>query len=147
MALDVAGLTALVFARLRTDVAGAGVRAALGTYKDENGVEHPGIIYTWQLPRYRPARPFAALRSRPLIERADRSHAAAFDWFLYDDPAQGYARINSLVPLIVTAYTAPRLFLAAGGAINQVEITDVGQETDDRSLGLLLRVLAVAVYL
>ena len=138
--IDVQALTAAVYNRPKSDVEGATVRALLGATSGS-------IIHARQLTKDAlPTRPFLALRARPIPTIRDVIHAPAYTWWIYDDPDQGYYRINGLLLPLARAYDAKRL-AAVGCPISRVEVGEVGDETNDPALGgLLLRTINVIIY-
>lgn len=138
--IDLPALTAVVFNRLAFDAAGSPVRAALGAGATS-------ILHAAQLRRETlPARPFVALRRFAVPIRDRIIWLPRYNWYVYDDSAYEYTRIEALLPLIGTAYdyaSAP-LFLASGGAISDVAI-DFGEQTTDQALDML--VCQVRLYL
>lgn len=132
MALDLASISAALFARIATDVAGAGVRGILGSPQSVIKAEQLGQ-------RPLPARPLAVWRDGAVGGAALQMRSITGVWWVYDDPGQGYSRIHAVVAAIETAY--PPDALPAG----RVRVGPIGQASDDRSLGgLLTRPLQIA---
>jgi hypothetical protein len=128
---NIAVLTATVYSRLRTDSAGSGVRAALGAGA-------PSVIHAKDLNvNTLPARPFVALRRGPVTTVNLTEWRGYFTWWLYDDPAQGYYRIDSLIRLIGQAYAATDLSAPVDGAPSWIEMS-AGQQGEDTKLNNLL---------
>lgn len=123
-----------VFSRLKSDAAGAVVRVALGD--GANSVIHAQQLSLGSLP----ATPFLALRAGPVAGRSYDMRIPTWTWWLYDDPSAYYWRINGLVPLIEAAY--PRGSIAFGA----IEVANIGGETVDDALNLLVRTVQLAFY-
>jgi hypothetical protein len=123
---DLAAINGLLYARLKSDTAGAAVRAALGAGA-------AGIIPAERLRvEPRPARVLLVWRGGSVGGQSGEMRGVTGVWWCYDDPNQGYARIDALVPLIEAAY--PLSALAWG----ETRITMIGQATEDATLGGLL---------
>lgn len=126
MVIDLATINGLLYARLKSEAAGASVRAALGAGA-------ASIIPAEKLRvEPRPARVLLAWRGGPVGGQSGEMRGIIGTWWIYDDPGQGYARIDALVPLVEAAY--PRDALAWG----ETRITLVGQASEDATLGGLL---------
>lgn len=94
------------------------------------------------------ARPLLAWREGPAIDSQRIASIYTLNWYIYDDPEQGYYRINALIPLLGRAYVAadlPNLMTTA--AVSSLEVGNASNATRDAGLNLLLRYLTVAVYL
>lgn len=130
---DPQALIAAVFARLAEDDAGAPVRDLLGAGAGS-------IIHARRLrDQVLPLRPILALRAGSQVPLERVLNQASFTWWVYDDPAQDYARINALLRPISDAYDRRRYPLATPTvAAGSVQI-QAGQETEDTALGLLVR--------
>ncbi len=129
MAVDIQTVTSQIWARLASDLdaRAAAVRAALGAGA-------ASIIHAEQLVQEpRPARPFLAFRGGSLTGESLQMRPFSCRWFLYDDPGQGYWRINGLAPLIEVAYTP---LCIPHGRIVVALVTD---ERPDTTLNLLMR--------
>jgi hypothetical protein len=124
--IDLAANRALLYERLKSHAAGAAVRAATGP-----GTAG-GVIPTHLLRAPLPARPFLCSRAGVISGQSDAMRGVVLTWWIYDDPGQGYARINALITLIAAAY--PLNALPWG----ETKITLVGQEGEDEKLGGLL---------
>jgi len=123
---NLATINGLLFARLKSDAAGAAVRAALGA-----GAQ--SVIPAEQLRREpRPARLMAVWRGGSVGGASGDMRGITGTWWIYDDPPQGYARIDALIPLIEAAY--PLDVIAPG----ETRITLIGQQSEDGTLGGLL---------
>lgn len=121
-----ASINGLLYARLKSDAAGASVRAALGA-----GAQ--SIIPAEHLRREpRPARLMVVWRGGSVGGASGDMRGITGTWWLYDDPAQGYVRIDALVPLIEAAY--PLHVFSPG----ETRITLIGQQSEDTTLGGLL---------
>lgn len=129
---DLAAINGLLYAQLKTALAGAAVRAALGAGA-------ASIIPANQLRQEpRPARVLLVWRGGSVGGASGEMRPLTGVWWIYDDPNQGYARIDALVPLIEAAY--PVACLAWG----ETRVTLIGQGTEDATLGgLLVRPLQV----
>ena len=131
MSLDPQALTAALWTRHTSQTA---LIAALGN--GSASVIHADHLGTQPFP----ARPFLALRSAGIAGASREMRTCVWWWWIYDDIARGYRRINAIIPLIEAAYP-----LHATGAY--WEIASIGAETIDEQLGLLVRSLQVAAYL
>lgn len=126
MVIDLASISGLLYAQLKTAAAGAAVRAVLGAGA-------ASIIPAERLRHEpRPARVLLVWRGGSVGGASGEMRPASGVWWVYDDPGQGYARIDAVVPLIEAAY--PRDALAWG----DTRITLIGQATEDATLGGLL---------
>jgi len=147
LTFDVNALTASIYNRLFSDSAGSATRAALG-----NGAS--SVIHTKELSETRatdivlPTPAFVALRPGPAPTSDRLIQNPTFRWYIYDDPARGYYRINALLPLIATAYDFETNPLSlTSGAIGLVEIGNPSAEIQDEKLGLFVRYLTLSVLL
>jgi hypothetical protein len=138
MAVDVATITAQLLARLTTDSAGAAVRGALGAAAAS--IVHGDALKQYVDGSPMPARPILAYRWGPIGGRAFEMRPILLNLWLYDDadPAQRYARINALLPLIQKAYYPPDCI-----PFGRTEPGIAGQEFPDPVLGLLARTLQI----
>ena len=141
--IDIAAITAAIYARPAADAAGAAVRALLGDgaasvlHAEDLRVEG---LHIAQLP----ARPLLALR-RGAAPQADRViWRPTFTWFIYDDIAQGYARTERVLAALGLAYYAAPVE-AAGVRIGEVEAASLGAQLREAPLGLLYEALTLAV--
>lgn len=94
------------------------------------------------------ARPLLAWREGPIIDSQRIASIYTLNWYVYDDPDQGYYRINALLPLLGKAFVAadiPNQYTTA--AVSSLEIGNASNATRDAGLNLLLRYLTVAVNL
>lgn len=126
---------ALLYARLKSDAAGAAVRAATGP-----GDAH-GVIPAHLLRKPLPARPFVCARAGVISGQSDGMRGVVLTWWLYDDPSEGYARIDALIDLIGAAYPIDAL------AWGETRITLIGQQGEDSSLDGLLMCPVQVTYL
>ena len=119
---------AALYAQLKTQAAGAAVRAATG----EGSAA--GIIPAHRLRiTPRPARPFLCARAGVISGQEGDMRGVILTWWIYDDPGQGYARIDALIDLVRAAYPIDAVPLGT------TRITLIGQHGEDSSLsGLLL---------
>lgn len=147
LTFDVNALTTAVYNRLFSDSAGSATRAALG-----NGAS--SVIHAKELSERRandiilPTPAFVALRPGPVPTSDRLVQNPTFRWYLYDDPARGYYRINALLPLIATAYDFEASPLSiTSGAVGLVEIGNPSAEIQDEKLGLFVRFLTLSVLL
>lgn len=137
--IDLAALTNTVYNRLKTDEAGADVRAALTD--GAGGVALPLVLGTAK----RPKPPFVILREGPAPNYERISYAPFFSWYIYDLPAQGYYRINQIAGLIGGAYEE-ELVSPFGATITEQQIeTLAGQGTLDVALNLNMRLCTLAL--
>ncbi len=142
---DINALTTLIFNRLYSHSDGSAVRTALG-----NGAS--SVIHAKELSETRatdivlPTRPFIALRPGT-IPTTDRTiEQPQYTWFVYDDPDRGYYRINTLLPLIATAYigdSATPIQLTASASVGLVTVDSPSQETQDDKLNLFMRFVRI----
>lgn len=96
---DIAELTNLVLARLKTDAAGAPVRALLGS-----GAE--SVIEAWQVRSVLAEQrrfPLVALAGGP-IASSEAVQFPEYSWWLYDELAFGHTRLRPLVHTIGRAF-------------------------------------------
>lgn len=109
---------------IKTDSAGAAVRAALGSTASVVGKEdlNSGAL---------PTAPFLALQWGP--EGGPRTGVRTYfpTWWVYDDVGRGFYRINALLPLIEAAYPANAI------AYCYVDFLNKTGEIRDANLGLL----------
>lgn len=133
--IDLAAITGAVFERLRTDAAGAAVRAALGVgvssvlHAEDLRVEGLGV-------RALPARPLVALRRGAVPQSQRVVYQPIYTWYCYDDPAIGYGRIEAL-PLLIAQAFASRLIVSTT-AVGAQETSGVGAQLRDDKLKLLV---------
>jgi hypothetical protein len=135
MTIALASARALLYARLKSDAAGAAVRAATGPGSAD------GVIPAHLLRKPRPATPFLVGRAGVISGQSDAMRGVVFIWWIYDDPAQGYARIDALIDLVGAAYPLGAL------AWGETRVTLIGQQGEDASLGGLLMCPVQITYL
>jgi hypothetical protein len=142
---DLNALIALVYNRLYSDSNGSAVRALLGAGASS-------VIHAKELSETRatdivlPARPFIALRPGAIPTTDRVIEQPQFTWFVYDDPSQGYYRINAILPALATAYTGDSvtpLQLTTSAGIGLVTVDSPSQETQDDKLNLFVRFVRV----
>jgi hypothetical protein len=92
-----------------------------------------------------PPRPLVAFRAGAMSQRLDAAYIVNFSWFIYDDPVQGYWRINKLIKPIHVAYSAMPLPSVFGRLVGKAELLGPGPDLEDQALGLLFRQLRVAI--
>lgn len=127
---DIQALTSAVYQRLASDTEGSSVRSALGS--GASSVIHAAGLNANSLP----ARPFVALRRSSFVPFNMSEWRAYFNWYIYDDPAQGYYRIDTLIRLIGQAYAARDLTSPTDGATTWIVLT-AGNQGEDASLNSL----------
>lgn len=134
MALDAQAIHLAFFDRAATDAAGAAIRAALGA--GAASVIHAERLRSYGPGALMPARVLLAFRGGPISGASWERRGVALTWWIYDDPAQGYARINGLIPLIEAAYPFD--------AIDRGKLTVISAsaEISDSALGLLSRAVS-----
>lgn len=131
--IDLAALTEAVFQRLKSDSAGASVRAFLPSGASAillaEDVRVEGLTV-----QTLPARPLLALR-RGAVPPLDRVVSSPiYTWYGYDDPSVGYGRLEQLPQLIAGAYASG---LTIGTvAVGSIDV-GIGAQTRDDQLGLL----------
>lgn len=118
---------AALYNRLKADTAGTAVRAATGP-ASAGGVIPAHLLRKPPLP----ARPFLAARAGVISGREDEMRGVILTWWIYDDPGQGYARIDALIDLIRDAYPIDAI------PYGETKITLIGQHGEDGQLGGLL---------
>ena len=123
--LDLAALNAATFARLKGEAAGADVRALLGAGA-------ASVIPARALRGALPARPLIAWRQGAVTGQGDDWRRVVGAWWAYDDPAQDYYRINSIVAAIEAAHPLDWL------AHYECRVGPIGQGVEDSALGGLL---------
>lgn len=129
LGVDLQTITSQIWARLAsdTDAPALAVRAVLGAGASS-------IIHAKDLDKESlPARPFMALRGGTLGGQSGQMRPFVIRWWVYDDPGQGYWRINGLVPLIEQVYTE---FCIPHG---RVVVGPVGDEWPDLELDQFTR--------
>lgn len=136
-AFDIQLLNKAIYDRLKTDAAGSAVRALLGG--SASSVIHAVKVAD------KPARPFVALHAGAIPGSSRDVRIPTFTWWIYDDKSQGYARIGDVAEAIEAAYTTTRIDLSTT-VIDRVEVANIGAETSDEKLVLLVRTLQLAAY-
>ena len=133
--IDLAAITIAVCERLRSDAAGAAVRALLGAgaasvlHAEDLRVEGLSV-------RALPARPLVALRRGSVPQSQRVVYTPLYTWYCYDDPAQGYGRIEALPLLIAQAFST---WLVIGTtAVGAQDVSAVGAQLRDDKLKLLV---------
>lgn len=137
-AIDLHLLTQAVYNRIKIDAQGSSVRSALG-----DGAS--SVIHAEKLRTSKPSRPFVALRGGAMTGASRDVRIPVFTWWIYDDREAGYYRINNLISLIEAAYMAARIDLSTV-VIDRIEVSNIGSETIDNELQLLVRSLQLAAY-
>ena len=129
LGVDLQLITSQVWARVASDMDAPALaaRAALGA--GATSIIHAKDLNKDALP----ARLFLALRGGTLGGQSGQMRPFRIHWFIYDDPAEGYWRINGLVPLIEQVYTE---FCIPHG---RVVVGPVGDEFHDEKLDLFTR--------
>jgi hypothetical protein len=135
MTIALATNRAAIYARLKTDAAGASVRAATGPGTAA------GVIPAHLLRKPLPAPPFLVGRAGVISGQWDSMRGVVFTWWIYDEPPQGYARIDALIDLVSAAYPIGAL------AWGETRVTGIGQQGEDSSLGGLLMCPIQITYL
>src|SRR5690242_3499275 len=98
MTVDLHVITATFYNVVKTSNAGASVRAALGA--GASSVIPKKDLALASLP----VRPFGAFDEGELTGTQLDVRSLFFTWWWYDDPAQGFYRLNTIIPLVETAY-------------------------------------------
>lgn len=137
-AIDLHLLNLAVYNRLETDAQGSAVRAALASGATS-------VIHAEMLRTTKPDRPFVAFRAGAMTGASRDVRIPTWTWFVYDDREKGYYRIGSLISLIEAAYMAAAISVSTI-AIDRIEVTNVGAETIDDPLQLLVRSIQLAAY-
>jgi hypothetical protein len=139
---DINLLNTAVFNRLRTDAAGSAIRALLAD--GASGIVHTSAINAESFPnrRFIAIRPGAIPTSERIIQKP------TYQFWIYDNPNEGFHRINAVLPLLYTAfdYLANPLTLASG-AIGLVDVDNPSQELLDPVLTLNVRFVTLQLSL
>lgn len=135
MSVLIGAARAALYERLKSHPAGRLVRLATGT---QTGA---GIIPAHLLRRALPTRPFLAARAGGISGQEGDMRAVVLTWWIYDDPAQGYVRIDALIDLVRAAYPIDAV------AHGETRVTQIGQQTEDAALGGLLACPVQITYL
>jgi hypothetical protein len=131
--IDLAALTEAVYQRLKSDAAGAALRAWLPAGASAillaEDVRNEALTVLDL-----PARPLLALRrgATPQLDRVVTM--PIYTWYGYDDPSVGYGRLEQLPYLLYHAYESP--LVVGTVAVGSIEIA-AGPQTRDTRLGLL----------
>lgn len=136
MTIALATARATLYERLKSHAAGAAVRAATGP-GNASGVIPAHLLRATP----RPARPFVCARAGVISGQEDAMRGVVLTWWVYDDPAQGYARIDTLIDRIRAAYPINAI------SYGETRITQIGQHTEDAALGGLLACSVQITYL
>jgi hypothetical protein len=136
MTIALAVNRALLYERLKSHTAGAAVRAATGPGTADGVIPAHRLRIT-----PRPARPFLCARAGVISGQSDGMRGVILTWWVYDDPGEGYARIDALIDLIAAAYPIDAL------AWGETRNTLIGQQGEDGSLGGLLMCPIQITYL
>jgi hypothetical protein len=64
--------------------------------------------------------------------QSDGMRGVILTWWIYDDPGEGYARIDALIDLVIAAYPIDAL------PWGETRTTLIGQQGEDSTLGGLL---------
>jgi hypothetical protein len=131
----IATYRATLYERLKSHVAGRAVRLATGP-RDASGV-----IAAHLLRRPLPPRPFLCARAGAISGQENGMRGVVLTWWIYDDPAQGYARIDTLADLVRAAYPVDAI------VYGETRVTQIGQQTEDAALGGLLACPVQITYL
>lgn len=131
---DLRDVTAAQYSRLAHDAEGAAFRAKLGAGS-------PSVMPAEALRRGSPpVRPIAVFRAGAVGGASMDMRTVTATWWLYDDPAQRYARINDLLQDLRAAYREDAI------AWGRTEISGIGPETFDDTLGLVGRSVTITHY-
>lgn len=138
MSIDPAAVSAALFARVKSDSAGAAVRALLGAgaasvISARDLPKEPGKVGTL------PARPLLAWREGPIGGQAGEMETFTGAWWVYDEPGQGDRRINAIVAALKAAHRDQVGIVDYG----RVRVGPVGQAALDRVIGLYGRAVQI----
>ncbi len=140
--VDLAALTAAVYARLKSDSAGDDARTLLGAGADSvllaEDLRVEGLTIA-QLPE----RPLIALRRGPAPTDGRVVSRPIYTWYCYDDPATGYGNLEQLPLAVANAYDTA--LMVNSGDIGRDVVVSAGAQTRDDRLGLLLVPITVAI--
>lgn len=131
-------ISAVAFARVKSDAAGASVRALLG----EGAASVIPAAHLGKKPL--PPCPLVAYRPGPVptVAGVDIHNGA---WLIYDDPEQGTYRIGQIASALVQAYEldrgAPVLASPAGAA----RVGSLSEPRNDEALGLTFQRLDLTI--
>jgi hypothetical protein len=107
---------------LKVDSAGAAVRAVLGDLAS-------GVIRAADLKLTLPRPPFIALAVGPVTGKRLDVRQHVLTWFVYDDAPRRWSRIDTIIPLIETAYPADAI------TFGDTNIVSISQTFTDAALG------------
>jgi hypothetical protein len=131
VSLPLQAISEALFDRLASHAAGAAVREKLGAGA-------ASIIAADALGRTpRPATAFLVWRGGAVGGSSLELRRVTGVWWAYDDPARGYARSNEILAAIEAAYPFDAV------AFGRTRVAFIGQEADDRSMGLLTRPIQI----
>jgi hypothetical protein len=137
-ALDTNALNTLIYNRIATHSDGSAIRALLGA-------SATSVIHVKDMDKPLPATPFVAMRPGP-VPYADRIVLKpSYRWFIYDDPNQGYYRINQIAALLDTAYTTTVPQFTTANAVGLIETGNLSAEIKDDTLNLFVRFLDISL--
>lgn len=123
MPIKLVAVDAAFYAVLRTDSAGAAVRAALV------GDGAAAVIWAADLKLTLPRPPFVALNVGPVVGKRQDVRQHTFTWFVYDDAPRRWSRIDAIIPLIEAAYPADAI------TFGDTNIVSISQPFTDFALG------------
>ena len=98
-----------------------------------------GVIHAKELADTRatdlvlPTPVFIALRPGAISGAKYDARSLFYTWYVYDNPEQGFWRINGLLPLIESAYSTDVISRC------YTDVVSIGAETQDSALNLLVR--------
>src|SRR5690349_15202697 len=96
--LDLHTITATFYTVVKTSGAGAAIRAALGNGANSIVPKKDLALATL------PARPFGVFDEGELTGTSLDVRSLFLTWWWYDDPAQGFYRLNTIIPLVEAVY-------------------------------------------
>lgn len=130
---------------MKSDSQGGVTRSLLGD--GANSVVHAKelLMDDQKTPSVLPTRPLLAMRGGSINETDRTLYVTTVDWYIYDDPVQGYWRLNSLISTISIAYDVAPLRSVSGRLFGELEMPFISDELTDPTLGLLFRYLRLAV--
>lgn len=128
----------LTFLRIKSDAAGAAVRALLGSTT-------LSIIAATELNKAAlPPRPFLAYKPGG-CENLGGIDVHSASWWIYDDPAQGTWRIDLVAAALPAAYLFERGAPPLPSPAGPVRVVALAEPRDDLALGLRHRRLDLTV--
>lgn len=140
--IDLYALTDAVYARLKSDAEGASVRNALPAGAAAVLLAEDIRLEELNGAQQHPQRPLLALR-RGAVPTIDRViNRPVYTWFVYDDIAVGYGRIEQLVPLIAAAYAEGSIDISTVG-VDDITVSAGAQTRSTRPDYLLCPVAVV----